>query len=158
MNNEFGSFLETTMNTFNGDNNGTDNIAAVRGKLDAVKGVMVYYRLISFLYHCLYSFNLLFCPLPTPLFIFLLFLWQVQNIESILERGEKLELLVDKTDQLQTQAFQFQSQSKKLKNAMLMRKIKMYAAIAGIILVIIWVISAVACGIDYSKCGNDKKK
>jgi len=122
MNNEFGSFLETTMNTFNGDNNGTDNIAAVRGKLDAVKGVMV------------------------------------QNIESILERGEKLELLVDKTDQLQTQAFQFQSQSKKLKNAMLMRKIKMYAAIAGIILVIIWVISAVACGIDYSKCGNDKKK
>ena len=27
----------------------------------------------------------------------------VQNIEMILERGEKLELLVDKTDQLQTQ-------------------------------------------------------
>ena len=27
----------------------------------------------------------------------------VQNIENILERGEKLELLVDKTDQLQTQ-------------------------------------------------------
>lgn len=27
----------------------------------------------------------------------------VQNIEMVLERGEKLELLVDKTDQLQSQ-------------------------------------------------------
>jgi hypothetical protein len=31
------------------------------------------------------------------------YIWKVQNIESVLERGEKLELLVDKTDQLQTQ-------------------------------------------------------
>ena len=32
----------------------------------------------------------------------------VQNIESVLERGEKIELLVDKTDRLNAQAFDFQ--------------------------------------------------
>ena len=42
----------------------------------------------------------------------------VQNIEKVLERGEKIELLVDKTDRLNQQAFQFVSNSKKLRTAM----------------------------------------
>eukprot|EP00600_Ochromonadales_sp_CCMP1393_P002719 CAMPEP_0174978960 /NCGR_PEP_ID=MMETSP0004_2-20121128/14506_1 /TAXON_ID=420556 /ORGANISM="Ochromonas sp., Strain CCMP1393" /LENGTH=183 /DNA_ID=CAMNT_0016230415 /DNA_START=105 /DNA_END=653 /DNA_ORIENTATION=- len=42
----------------------------------------------------------------------------VQNIEMVLERGEKLELLVDKTDKLQSQAFKFEKSSKELKIAM----------------------------------------
>jgi vesicle-associated membrane protein 7 len=85
----------------------------------------------------------------------------VQNIEMILGRGEKLELLVDKTDALQTQAFQFQKTSKKLRHAMFMRKVKLYAAIALSVAVVVWIISAVACGIDYSKCrakSNDDDK
>jgi len=47
----------------------------------------------------------------------------VQNIEAVLERGEKLELLVDKTDQLQSQAFMFSKSSKKLRTAMYWRKV-----------------------------------
>jgi len=85
----------------------------------------------------------------------------VQNIEMILERGEKLELLVDKTDALQTQAFQFQKTSKKLRQAMWMRKMKMYAAVAFAVVMLIWIISVAACGIDYSNCrdsGGGKKK
>jgi vesicle-associated membrane protein 7 len=42
----------------------------------------------------------------------------VENIEKVLERGEKIELLVDKTDRLNQQAFQFVSNSKKLRTAM----------------------------------------
>ena len=42
----------------------------------------------------------------------------------VLERGEKLELLVDKTEQLQNSAFTFQKQSKKLKNAMFWKKVR----------------------------------
>ena len=72
----------------------------------------------------------------------------------ILERGEKLELLVDKTDQLQSQAFQFQKTSRKLKEAMWWRKAKMYAMVAFAFLFVVWVISAFACGIDYSKCAS----
>ena len=38
----------------------------------------------------------------------------VQNIEKVLERGEKIELLVDKTDQMQQAAFKFEKSSKRL--------------------------------------------
>jgi hypothetical protein len=41
MNSEFGKYLENTMKRFNSGQAGVDNIAAVRGKLDAVKDVMV---------------------------------------------------------------------------------------------------------------------
>ena len=41
----------------------------------------------------------------------------VENIEKVLERGEKIELLVDKTDRLNQQAFKFESSSRKLKHA-----------------------------------------
>lgn len=81
----------------------------------------------------------------------------VQNIEQILERGEKLELLVDKTDQLQTQAFQFQKTSRRLKNAMFMRKLKLYALITCVAIFLAWVISAAACGIAYERCRDDNK-
>jgi vesicle-associated membrane protein 7 len=78
--------------------------------------------------------------------------------QMILERGEKLELLVDKTDQLQSQAFQFQKTSRKLKDAMWWRKAKTYALMAFAVLFVAWMISAFACGIDYSKCRNDEGK
>lgn len=38
----------------------------------------------------------------------------VQNIEKVLERGEKIELLVDKTDRLNQTAFKFEKSSKQL--------------------------------------------
>jgi len=43
----------------------------------------------------------------------------VQNIEKVLERGEKIELLVDKTDRLNQQAFRFESSSRNLRRALL---------------------------------------
>ena len=39
----------------------------------------------------------------------------VENIEKVLERGEKIELLVDKTDRLNQTAFKFEKTSKELK-------------------------------------------
>ena len=47
----------------------------------------------------------------------------VKNVEMVLERGEKLELLVDKTDQLNQQAFRFERSSRHLKAAMFWRKV-----------------------------------
>ena len=40
----------------------------------------------------------------------------VENIEKVLERGEKIELLVDKTDRLNQTAFKFEKTSKQLKD------------------------------------------
>ena len=48
----------------------------------------------------------------------------VQNIEKVLERGEKIELLVDKTDRLNQQAFKFESSSRKLRTAMWWKNMK----------------------------------
>ena len=78
----------------------------------------------------------------------------VQNIETVLERGEKLELLVDKADKLQQQAFMFERSSNKLKLAMYWRRVKLYLLIFFVVALIIWIISAICCGIDYSKCKN----
>lgn len=76
----------------------------------------------------------------------------VQNIEMVLERGEKLELLVDKTDKLNSEAFKFQKSSKQLKHAMWWRRFQLYLLIFVIIGIIIFIICAVACNIDFSKC------
>lgn len=76
----------------------------------------------------------------------------VQNIEMVLERGEKLELLVDKTEKLQAQAFKFQVSSRQLKNAMFWRRVKLSILIFLVIAIIIWIITAIACGITYVKC------
>mmetsp|Transcript_4688 Transcript_4688/g.8032 ORF Transcript_4688/g.8032 Transcript_4688/m.8032 type:complete len:190 (-) Transcript_4688:132-701(-) len=80
----------------------------------------------------------------------------VQNIEMVLERGEKLELLVDKTDQLQTQAFQFNKSSRKLRSAMFWKKVKVYAMIFFVVALLIWIISMIACGGPaYINCRSD---
>lgn len=42
----------------------------------------------------------------------------VENIEKVLQRGEKIELLVDKTDRMQQAAFKFEKSAKKLKHSM----------------------------------------
>merc|ERR1712072_1475548 len=77
----------------------------------------------------------------------------VENIEKVLERGEKIELLVDKTDRLNQQAFRFESSSRGLRNAMYWRKLRCYVGvgIAAVFLVII--ASASMCGgIDFRHC------
>jgi vesicle-associated membrane protein 7 len=72
----------------------------------------------------------------------------VQNIEMVLERGERLELLVDKTDKLQAEAFKFNRGARALKNQMIWRQIKLYALgifiVAFIIFVITWIGSSLS--------------
>lgn len=76
----------------------------------------------------------------------------VKNIESVLQRGEKIELLVDKTEALSQSAKRFQTQSKSLKQAMWWKNVKMWLLIAAVVLIISLVISMLACGADFSKC------
>ena len=48
----------------------------------------------------------------------------------VLERGEKIELLVDKAENLNQQAFKFRKQSTALKRAMWLKNLKLYALVA----------------------------
>ncbi|KAF9408134.1 Vesicle-associated membrane protein, partial [Podila epigama] len=58
----------------------------------------------------------------------------VHNIERVLERGERIELLVDKTDNLNQQAFAFKKRSTQLKRAMWWKNMKLMAILTGVII------------------------
>jgi vesicle-associated membrane protein 7 len=76
----------------------------------------------------------------------------VENIEKVLERGEKIELLVDKTDRLNQQAFKFERQSRTLQRDMMWRKYRNYCLILLIVSIIIIFIILMACGIKLDRC------
>lgn len=80
----------------------------------------------------------------------------VQNIERVLERGEKIELLVDKTDRLNQQAFRFESSSRSLRRAMWWKKMRCYAIIGVISILVTYVASVSLCGFDFHHCKAKK--
>jgi t-SNARE complex subunit (syntaxin) len=68
------------------------------------------------------------------------------NIELVLKRGEDLEDLESKTEDMTTKAIQFSNQGKRLKNTMRWRKIKMILLLICIILIIVGVIVGIVYG------------
>ncbi|KAL6067337.1 Vesicle-associated membrane protein [Balamuthia mandrillaris] len=76
----------------------------------------------------------------------------VENIERVLDRGEKIELLVSRTEQLQDQSYKFSRESKRLRWAMCYTNVKLWIAIIVVIAILIWLISSFICGFNYKKC------
>lgn len=77
----------------------------------------------------------------------------IQNIESVLERGEKIELLVDKTDNLLTSSFQFESSSRNLRRAMYWKKMRCYTIIGVAVFFLLFIATASMCGgLTFSQC------
>ena len=68
----------------------------------------------------------------------------VENIEKVLARGEKIELLVDKTEALNASARKFQKASKSLKDAMWWKNIKMYLMIFALLVTVAVIITGFA--------------
>ncbi|KAF7148154.1 hypothetical protein RHSIM_Rhsim03G0097500 [Rhododendron simsii] len=78
----------------------------------------------------------------------------MDNIEKVLDRGEKIELLVDKTENLQFQADSFQRQGRQLRRKMWLQSLQMKLMVGGVILVVIVILWLIACG--GFKCGSGK--
>ncbi|KAK3818412.1 MAG: putative vesicle-associated membrane protein [Benniella sp.] len=77
----------------------------------------------------------------------------VHNIERVLERGERIELLVDKTDNLNQQAYAFKKRSVALKRAMWYKNMKLTLALAGVVLFLVYLIYCAVCGFPFgSSC------
>ncbi|XP_068663291.1 vesicle-associated membrane protein 714-like [Aristolochia californica] len=70
----------------------------------------------------------------------------VDNIEKILERGDRIELLVDKTATMQDSTFHFKKQSRRLSQALWMKNAKLLACLTCLIVVLLYIIIAVCCG------------
>uniref|UniRef100_A0A1D2A6W9 Vesicle-associated membrane protein 726 n=1 Tax=Auxenochlorella protothecoides TaxID=3075 RepID=A0A1D2A6W9_AUXPR len=78
----------------------------------------------------------------------------VENIERVLERGEKIELLVDKTDNLRFQADKFHKTGRQLRSRMWWQSFRMKMII---IVIIILVAVIIFCAVCFSG-GNCLKK
>eukprot|EP00252_Welwitschia_mirabilis_P014917 TRINITY_DN32983_c0_g1_i1.p1 TRINITY_DN32983_c0_g1~~TRINITY_DN32983_c0_g1_i1.p1 ORF type:complete len:224 (-),score=36.07 TRINITY_DN32983_c0_g1_i1:181-852(-) len=70
----------------------------------------------------------------------------VENIEKVLERGERIELLVDKTSTIQDNSFHFKRQSKRLRQAIWMKNAKLLASLTCLIVVVLYIIISLFCG------------
>eukprot|EP01111_Echinosteliopsis_oligospora_P005942 TRINITY_DN1973_c0_g1_i1.p1 TRINITY_DN1973_c0_g1~~TRINITY_DN1973_c0_g1_i1.p1 ORF type:complete len:269 (-),score=68.10 TRINITY_DN1973_c0_g1_i1:83-889(-) len=82
----------------------------------------------------------------------------VHNIEKVLERGERIELLVDKTENLNQSAFKFKKQSTALKRAMWWKNVKIMIILVFVILVVVYFIVAIACkGLAFQGCVKSGK-
>ncbi|XP_020260362.1 vesicle-associated membrane protein 727-like [Asparagus officinalis] len=69
----------------------------------------------------------------------------MENIEKVLDRGEKIELLVDKTENLQFQADSFQRQGRQLRRKMWLDNLKFKLMVGGGLAALILIIWLMAC-------------
>jgi len=69
----------------------------------------------------------------------------MDNIEKVLDRGEKIELLVDKTENLRFQAQDFQKQGTQLRRKMWFQNMKVKLIVLGILVALILIIILSVC-------------
>lgn len=69
----------------------------------------------------------------------------IDNIDKVLERGDRLELLVDKTANMQGNTVRFKRQARRFRNTTWWRNVKLTAALILLLLVIIYVVLVFVC-------------
>jgi len=76
----------------------------------------------------------------------------VQNVEQILNRGERIELLVDKTDVMAGRATAFRRGARTVRRQMWWRDKKMVALCIVVGLLLLWILIAQFCGATLAQC------
>uniref|UniRef100_A0ACD5YPY7 Uncharacterized protein n=2 Tax=Avena sativa TaxID=4498 RepID=A0ACD5YPY7_AVESA len=69
----------------------------------------------------------------------------IDNIDKVLERGDRLELLVDKTATMQGNTMRFKRQARRFRNTVWWRNVKLTVAVIFILLAIIYLVLAFMC-------------
>ncbi|KAJ8919488.1 hypothetical protein NQ315_002109 [Exocentrus adspersus] len=70
----------------------------------------------------------------------------VKNIDNVAMRGERLELLVNKAENLNSGSVTFRTTSRNLARSLFWKNVKLYVIIGVIITVIVYFIVSMACG------------
>ncbi len=80
-----------------------------------------------------------------------------ENIERVLERGERIDLLVDKTDRLGGSAHEFRVRSRGLRRQMWWKNVKLMVLLVVVVIFLIYLFVGFGCGLPgWSKCiGSD---
>nr|GMD48708.1 vesicle-associated membrane protein 711 [Ipomoea batatas] len=77
----------------------------------------------------------------------------IENIDKVLERGDRLELLVDKTETMQGNTFRFRKQARQFRSSVWWRNVKLIVAVIVVLLVIAYAVLAFIChGITLPSC------
>jgi len=76
----------------------------------------------------------------------------VQNVEQILSRGERIELLVDKTDNMANQATAFRRGARTVRRQMWWKNTRILGLSVVVAIVLIWIIVAQFCGAGLNQC------
>eukprot|EP00672_Neobodo_designis_P020436 CAMPEP_0174842742 /NCGR_PEP_ID=MMETSP1114-20130205/10096_1 /TAXON_ID=312471 /ORGANISM="Neobodo designis, Strain CCAP 1951/1" /LENGTH=232 /DNA_ID=CAMNT_0016076951 /DNA_START=32 /DNA_END=730 /DNA_ORIENTATION=- len=79
----------------------------------------------------------------------------IENVERVIERGERIESMVEQTEQLQDNARGFHSQSTALRRQMWWNGVRTKLAIGGIVVGFLFVVYVIFCG--GISCSDDKK-
>ena len=70
-----------------------------------------------------------------------------ENIERVLERGERLDLLIDKTDRLGGSARDFRFRSKGLRRRMWWKNVKLMVLLTVVVVFLIYLFVGFGCGL-----------
>jgi len=77
----------------------------------------------------------------------------VRNIDELVERGEKLDLLVDKTDNLTAAAVTFKTSGRNLHRQMWWKNMKLTIGVGLGVVVFVYIITSIGCGgLAWPKC------
>lgn len=76
----------------------------------------------------------------------------LENIDKVLARGEKVELLVKKTEHMSDQAVSMKKRAIMVKRKMWLQNIKMYAICGCLTVMLILMIVLSVCSTDFSEC------
>mmetsp|Transcript_3093 Transcript_3093/g.6439 ORF Transcript_3093/g.6439 Transcript_3093/m.6439 type:complete len:217 (+) Transcript_3093:197-847(+) len=76
----------------------------------------------------------------------------VENIDKVLDRGDKIELLVDKTASLQGDAFRFKRSTRHLRKALWWQRIRLAVGIGLVGILLLYVLISLCCGWKFNKC------
>lgn len=76
-----------------------------------------------------------------------------ENIERVLERGERIDLLVDKTDRLGGSARDFRVRSRGLRRQMWWKNVRLMALLTVVIVFLLYLFIGFGCGLPtFAKC------
>lgn len=70
-----------------------------------------------------------------------------QNIERVLERGERIDLLVDKTDRLGVGAHDFRVRSRGLRRRMWWKNVKLMVLLGFVVVFLLYLFIGFGCGL-----------
>ncbi|KAG9243784.1 synaptobrevin-domain-containing protein [Calycina marina] len=81
-----------------------------------------------------------------------------QNIETLLERGERIDLLVDKTDRLGGSAHEFRVRSRGLRRQMWWKNVKLMVLLTVVVIFLVYLLIGFGCGLPgWSRCVGSGK-